>query len=260
MMLVEQFAIYHEDSMPKLSFISDEDFYTAIKAVFQIAEAAKNKSEAEFGKNVIDPFSALFEMAGFSYDQTEWLKNEKTRQAQKTLANSIGSFHQMIIGALPGWKWHANGGIIDVSNDEKKVVAEVKNKFNTTKGDSKYKIYDTLADAILPKQTLYKGYAAYYVEVIPSRPVRYDKVFTPSDNKTGLQRPANELIRQIDGYSFYHLATGIPDALEQIYLALPDAIEKVMPSIKISEHDRGFGLKYFKDAYTILPKTKKSKN
>lgn len=39
----------------------------------------------DFGENVIDPFAAMFEMAGFDLEHDSWVRNELMRQAQKTL-------------------------------------------------------------------------------------------------------------------------------------------------------------------------------
>jgi len=45
-----------------------------------------------------------------------------------------------------------------------KIIAEIKNKYNTTKGADKKTLYDNLELALLNK---YKGYTGYYVEIIP---------------------------------------------------------------------------------------------
>jgi competence CoiA-like predicted nuclease len=80
----------------------------------------------------------------------------------------------------------------------------------------------------MPIVSKYKGYTAYYVETIP-RPKKnksqiYNVPFTPSDKQTKTSRPTNNLIRKIDGQSFYALVTGVPDALEQLYDAIPIVI------------------------------------
>ena len=47
--------------MPKLSWISDNDIKKAVSVLLVKASKAKQKATAEFGKNIIDPFSAIFE-------------------------------------------------------------------------------------------------------------------------------------------------------------------------------------------------------
>jgi len=77
-----------------------------------------------------------------------------------------------------------------------------------------------------------KDYTAYYVEIIPKTPQRYNIPFRPSDSRKGSKCSANEHIRQIDGYSFYHLATGIEDVLLQLFLTIPKVMRKLNPQEK----------------------------
>lgn len=232
--------------MPYLPFLPDDVFLPLVKTMLDEAARAHRKAEQAFGRNVVDPFAVLFEMGGFGLDGSAWLASEKARQAQKTLQNHVGAFHQSLLGSLPGWQNLGTGEVFDLCCPECSIVAELKNKHNTVKGSDKVKVYDQIAKAVLTKGHKYKGYTGYYVEIIPKSPGRYDKPFTPSDNETAQQRPANELIRQIDGYSFYALATGVPDALQQVFAALPDAIEACSPNRVI---DREFAKSFFDKAF-----------
>ena len=56
--------------MAKLNWISDDALNSAILHLLNKAEAAKTAAEQKFGKNVIDPFSALFEIAAFDANYT----------------------------------------------------------------------------------------------------------------------------------------------------------------------------------------------
>ncbi len=211
--------------MSQLSFISDEALAKAVKHLLDIALEARIKADKKFERNVIDPFAVLFEMSGFRVDEPTWLTSEKNRQAQKTLQNHVGTFHQAILGVMEGWQDLGTGSVVDVVSTERKIIAEVKNKHNTVKGSDKVKVYDHMETLVMTKGHQYKDFTAYYVEIIPKTGLRYDKVFTPPDSAKGQPRRANPLIRQIDGYSFYALATGVPNALEQLFSVLPDTIE-----------------------------------
>ena len=124
-----------------------------------------------------------------------------------------------------GWKSMGKGHVFDVMNEDKKIIAEVKNKYNTTKGNHKTAIYDDLKGQIKNK---YGDFTAYYVEIIPRKREMYNKIFTPPDNRTGKRRPKNEKIRVIDGKSFYAMASGDADALKKIYLVLPAIIGEIL--------------------------------
>lgn len=177
----------------------------------------KNKKESNIHRNIVDPFCAAFEISGFNLNYDEWLKQEITRQSQKTLSNLIGDFHQKVLGSIKGWENLERGMVIDLVCKERKIIAEVKNKHNTTKGSDKARIYENLSQQVSYKGQEYKGFTAYYVEIIPKNGRRYNKEFMPSNNQTGQRCQKNELIRIIDGYSFYALVTGCDNALSQIF-------------------------------------------
>ena len=232
--------------MPKLSFISDENLNLTVQDLLKIAQQAQQKKSHDFNKNVIDPFGLLFEMSGFGIDGAAWERNERIRQTQKTLQNHVGTFHQKILGLVDGWTDEGIGNVVDLVSINRRVIAEIKNKYNTVKGSDKVKVYDSIEKLVMTKGHQYKSFTGYYVEVIPKSGQRYDKEFTPSDSTKGQQRQPNPLIRQIDGYSFYELVTGVPDALNQLFAALPDVIEK---NSAYTFTDRSFAQAFFNKAF-----------
>jgi Eco47II restriction endonuclease len=237
-----------------LPFIDDELIQAIVMDTLNEAKSAHAKANSKFASNVIDPFSALFEMAGFDLSPEKWLQQEKNRQAQKTLSNKIGEFHQRVLGGLDNWESTGiSGGIIDVVNKEMKIVAEIKNKHNTVSGPNLKGIYDQLESQVMPKGQPYKGFTAYFVQIIPKNADRFNKVYIPSDNKTGSKRSANELIRIIDGWSFYELATGKEKALELLFDVLPK-----LTGISSENFQPASVKQYFTAAYIKKPKTKVS--
>lgn len=232
--------------MPWLNFISDDVLAHAVKNLLDVAVDARRKADKGFNRNVIDPFAVLFEMSGFQVDEQAWLAGEKNRQAQKTLQNHVGTFHQTILGNIPGWEDLGTGGVIDIVCPDKKIIAEIKNKHNTVTGSDKVAVYDSIEGLVMPKLQKYKDFTGYYVEVVRKSKQPYNKPFTPSDKKSGHRRPSNPLIRQIDGYSFYALATGVPDALGQLFTVLPDVIESCS-AYRFA--DRAFASQFFHKAF-----------
>ncbi|MCA9995818.1 MAG: Eco47II family restriction endonuclease [Anaerolineales bacterium] len=148
------------------------------------------------------------------------------------MQNHIGTFHQNVLGAVAGWHNLGTGSVVDLVNPERKLIAEVKNKYNTISGGKLAELYGTLERLVMPKASDYKDYTAYYVSIIPRRPERYERPFTPSDKEKGARCPRNELIREIDGSSFYELVTGDPNALQSLYAALPTVIQVVVGSLQ----------------------------
>lgn len=229
-----------------LDFIADEDLVRQTKKLLDAALAGEAKANANPYRNVIDPFSALIDASRQGIPVTEWLDQEKARQVQKSFQNALGDFHQGILGSLDGWKDLETGGIADVRSDSNKIIAEVKNKYNTTKGNHKREIYDDLAQMIA---TTHIGYVGYYVEVVPKVKVPYNKPYAPPDNRTKLRRSARDDIRVIDGYSFYEMASGTKDALRLLYGVLPRVLADILgtaPDLIVS--DKEFG-ELFQRAY-----------
>lgn len=206
--------------MDALAFLTDGTLDAIAGELLTHARDAQDRSRRAFARNVIDPFAALFETSGFGLEHDVWLTGERTRQAQKSLQNHIGGFHQKLLGKIPGWVDLGQGEVFDLAHAERKLVAEVKNKFNTLNAAGAARLYGQLADAVSKKGHQYYGYTAYYVEIIPRKPERYDQPFTPSDPSTGSPCPEHPRVRRIDGHSFYALATGVPDALDQVFEAL----------------------------------------
>lgn len=191
----------------------------------ELLEEAKPKSQDLDYRNIVDPFSALFDMTVNQMDYDSWIRSEIRRQQQKSLQNAIGKFHQKVLGAVEGWEDLAVGEIIDLKNDERKIIAEVKNKYNTVKGSDQIGIYEALANW-RGVSTEHRAYTAYYVQILAKK-APFDRPFTPSDHTKAGERPApSEKIREIDGRSFYELVTGSKTAIDDLYDVLPGVLSK----------------------------------
>ena len=171
--------------------------------------------EKNIYKNVLDPFSSMIEASINNLDYKNWLKAETARQHQKTLQNEIGNLHQKLLGNIIGVEDLGVGGVVDIVCHQKKILAEIKNKHNTTKGNHKVAIYDDIATLLSKPE--YKGYTGYYVEIIPKKPNQFNIPFTPSDNTTKTNRSERADIRKIDGKSFYELLTDDKNAIYDMY-------------------------------------------
>lgn len=206
------------------------DYFDDINAIKKIidniySKYMNKKVKHDIFKNVIDPFSSLIESSFQAYDYDEWIAHEKTRQLQKTLQNMIGTMHEEILGNITGVRKLKVGKVTDIVVDNKKIIAEIKNKFNTTKGNHKVNIYDDLSKQLTKPE--FKDYTAYYVEIIPKKAEIYNKPFTPPDNTSKTNRPTNQNIRQIDGKSFYALLTNDENAIYKIHNEILSAISNL---------------------------------
>ena len=90
----------HQD----LKFIKKEKLFFLCKRIVDVLQKSANSKEIQLYKNIVDPFSALFDASYQGISLSQWLELEKTRQIQKTFQNEIGSFHQQILGSIDGWE------------------------------------------------------------------------------------------------------------------------------------------------------------
>ncbi|MCL2017457.1 MAG: Eco47II family restriction endonuclease [Alphaproteobacteria bacterium] len=203
-----------------LSWISDKDLREICESII-LHTKAKTKDEVDF-KNIVDPFSAVFDIAINDMSFDDWFKNENIRQKQKTLQNQIGRFHQSVLGKIKGWEDLGVGGVVDLVNREKGIIAEVKNKYNTVKGSDKIGVHDKLSRAL---NYGHRGSTAYFVSILAKG--RINSPFTPSDNEKGVRPAVNEKIREVDGATFYEIATDSSTALADLYAYLPKVLADI---------------------------------
>lgn len=209
--------------MAYLPFISDENLIKFTRELVDAAIKSQDTVERNPYKNVIDPFSALIDAARQKISLDEWMEQEKSRQVQKAFQNAVGTFHQSILGSMPGWNDSGAGGSYDVINDEKRIIAEIKNKYNTMSSGQQIAVYDKLARWLDYGK---KGYTAYVVDVVPKSPRPYLQPFVPSER--GVRRQTRDNLLRIDGRSFYALASGQNDAIDQLYKVLPKVLEDIL--------------------------------
>ena len=213
--------------MAYLSWIADEKIKACVREVLVKGFEGIQKADKNIFRNGVDPFSALFDAACHNISLETWMTFERRRQSQKTLQNALGGFHQQVLSKVEGWHI-PDENFVDLVCESRKIVVEVKNKHNTVKKSDLKSIYDELQQAVMHKTSRYRGYTGYYVTVIPDSHVRFNRTFIPPDNATRTLKASNELIREVDGFSFYALVTEQENALQGLYRALPTIIKSVL--------------------------------
>lgn len=185
---------------------------------------AAQQEKLDLYRNTIDCFSAAIDSVVQEISLDNWLIQESERQIQKTKQNAIGTLHEDVLGSIDGVQNLPVGNLVDLVSHKHKIVAEIKNKHNTTKGNHKVAIYHDLAKAL----ENYEGYIGYYVEVLPAGRNTYNEPFTPSDNKLKKKLPQRDDIRRIDGRTFYAMLTGFTDAIDELYKELPSLVSEIV--------------------------------
>jgi hypothetical protein len=199
-----------------LPFIDNESLYSHARKLVEAVQNATDRADRNLHRNVVDPFSALVDAIRQGVTLSEWFDQERSRQIQKSLQNAIGTFHQDVIGSIYEWENTGSGGSYDARCESKRIIAEIKNKYNTMNSGSQLAVYDKLS-----KHLDYgdRGFKAYLVEIVPKSPEPYEIPFHPTER--GTSRPVRNDILRIDGKSFYAIATGDPHALKKLYDVMP---------------------------------------
>lgn len=234
--------------MSYLSWISDDKLVTACEHLALAVQQGERHAELNFDRNVIDPFAVCFSIGLLKMSPREWRRAEIHRQIDKALSNAIGTFHQQVLSSIDGWQDLNNTNQVDLVNPDRRIIAELKNKHNTLNAAGTVTLYKKLSDLVNSKSSRYKGYTSYYVAIIPKSANGIDSLFYPSDNALGERCKQDEKIRAIDGYRFYALASGSPNALQDLFNVIPFVFRDNGLG-NMQDKDIPYLLHLFKEAY-----------
>ncbi|MCY4211258.1 MAG: Eco47II family restriction endonuclease [Gammaproteobacteria bacterium] len=202
--------------MSSLLWIDDGILQRVVLNMLERAQKASDNAPKNIKKNVIDPFSSLILAAATGISEEGDLTSvQQVNSASSGISNAIGNFHQQILGSVRGFNNHDSG--YDLECAERRILAEVKNKHNTMNGPNREKVVSDLDTAVKQKAGNWIG---YLVIIIPAKPVRYKKRLTRRE------------VYEIDGASFYELATGHAHALHDLYYAVEDIAAERYPELR----------------------------
>ena len=210
-----------------LGFISNEDIFNHVKET--VSKYRYNINLSSFNSNIIDPIKLTFDSKIYNQTMKQTIENECIRQIDKTNSNNIGYFHQNIFKyANNSWQVPKNGAddSFDVTNHEKHIFCEIKNKHNTMNSSSSQKTYIRMQDKILRDDKA----TCYLVEVIAKR--SQDIVWA---NKVDGQNFAHERIRRISIDKFYDMVFDQKNAFFKLCQSLPEIIDDVISEAEIEK-------------------------
>ncbi len=204
-----------------LSFISDDDFDTAVAELVERVAAARTRSEQRRQNSVRDPFFYVAAACVLGLPAANLGSLSTSQTLAQATSMAIGTLHQRIINSMPGWQ--DPNASVDAVNERRRLVAEIKNAHNTMNTSDKNANIRKLEDYLKFRRWNATG-KAYLVMVLPRRPLR---------EESHLQNG----VYAIDGRSFYALASNVPDALEQVFEQLPARIMKHLPQSAVEQVD-----------------------
>ena len=208
-----------------VNFISDEHLLHCIANLHKAYLKAKNNiTKKKFYSNKVDSIKLTFDAKFNNINEESLIQSEILRQIDKSINNSIGTFHEQILGGIQGFQVGNLSGF-DIKAKDDSLFADIKNKHNTMNSSSAESLYQKLkvyADT-------YKKANCYWVQILAKG--SFNKPWIGEING---KEYSHSRVFKISGDQFYALLSGQQDALIKLYIALPKAIKDYLYSVEHS--------------------------
>src|SRR5690606_1301298 len=205
-----------------VNFISDEHLLNCIENLHKSYLRAKNNiSKKSFYTNKVDTIKLTFDAKFNDINEDDLIQSEILRQIDKSINNSIGTFHEQILGGIKGYEIGNLSGF-DIKANDDMLFADIKNKHNTMNSSSAEALFQKLAHYA----NSYKKARCYWVQIWAKSSF--------CENWTGEingKEYSHSRVFKISGDRFYALLSGQEDALYQLYKNLPKAIDEYLKNI-----------------------------
>ena len=206
-----------------LNFITDEHLLSCIETLHKsYLKAKENVSKKKFYKNKIDTIKLTFDSKFNDLDEKTLIKTEINRQIDKSINNSIGTFHEQILGGIKGYEMGNLSGF-DIKANNNSLFADIKNKHNTMNSSSAESLFQKLSKYA----DTYKQAKCYWVQILAKNSFN-EKWFGEINGKE--YSPSR--VYKISGDQFYKLLSGNENALFELYKVLPKAISDYLSNQK----------------------------
>lgn len=209
-----------------VNFISDTHLLSCIGNLHKTYLKAKNNiTKQNFYSNKVDTIKLTFDAKFNGIDEESLIQSEILRQIDKSINNSIGTFHEQILGGIKGFEaGNLSGYDIKAKNDT--LFADIKNKHNTMNSSAAEALFQKLARYAND----YKKAKCYWVQILAKG--SFCELWSGDING---KEYSHSRVYKISGDQFYALLSGQEDALFQLYKALPIAIKDYLKSADQNE-------------------------
>lgn len=209
-----------------VDFISDEHFLSCVANLYKAYLKAKNNiTKKNFYNNKVDTIKLTFDAKFNDIDEETLIQAEILRQIDKSINNSIGTFHEQILGGIKGFEVGNLSGF-DIKAKDDTLFADIKNKHNTMNSSSAEALFQKLkryADD-------YKKSKCYWVQILAKG--SFCELWKGDING---KEYGHSRVYKISGDQFYALLSGKEDAFFQLYKNLPIVVNDYLNSIEKSE-------------------------
>lgn len=209
-----------------VNFISDQHLLNCIENLYKAYIKAKNNiTKKSFYKNKVDTIKLTFDSKFNDISEEDLIQSEILRQIDKSINNSIGTFHEQVLGGIKGFEIGNLSGF-DIKATDDTLFADIKNKHNTMNSSSAEALFQKLARYADD----YKKAKCYWVQILAKN--SFNLLWQGEING---KEYSHSRVYKISGDRFYALLSGQDDALFQLYKALPTAIKDYLIAIEKDE-------------------------
>lgn len=206
-----------------ISYVSDEHLLECIKNLHNSYLKAKNNvSKKSFYSNKVDTIKLTFDSKFNNINEENLIQAEILRQIDKSINNSIGTFHEQVLGGIEGYEVGNLSGF-DIKAKDETLFADIKNKHNTMNSSSAEALFQKLARYA----DTYKKAKCYWVQILAKG--SFNESWKGEING---KEYSHSRVFKISGDQFYALLSGEKNALFQLYKSLPLAISDYLQSIE----------------------------
>ncbi|MFN4122215.1 MAG: Eco47II family restriction endonuclease [Flavobacteriales bacterium] len=209
-----------------VNFITDEHLLTCIGNLHNAYLKTKNNiTKKNFYSNKVDTIKLTFDSKFNDIDEEKLIQSEILRQIDKSINNSIGTFHEQILGGIKGFEAGNLSGY-DIKATDNTLFADIKNKHNTMNSSAAEALFQKLkryADD-------YKQAKCYWVQILAKG--SFCELWSGDING---KEYSHSRVYKISGDQFYALLSGQQDAMLQLYKALSSAIKDYLKSVEKTE-------------------------
>jgi Eco47II restriction endonuclease len=206
-----------------VDFITDDHLLQGIANLHKAYLKAKsNVDKKNFYANKVDTIKLTFDAKFNDINEESLIQAEVLRQIDKSINNSIGTFHEHILGGIKGFEVGKLSGF-DIKANDDTLFADIKNKHNTMNSSSAESLFQKLARYADD----YKKAKCYWVQILAKN--SFNELWKGEING---KEYSHSRIYKISGDQFYALLSGQEDALFQLYKILPNAISDYLESIE----------------------------
>lgn len=198
-----------------VDFITDDHLLNCIENLYNAYLRAKNNiTKNNLYKNKVDTIKLTFDSKFNGIDEDDLVQSEVLRQIDKSINNSIGTFHEQILGGIKGYSAGNLAGY-DIKSIDDTLFADIKNKHNTMNSSAAEALFQKLARYAND----YKKAKCYWVQILAKG--SFCELWSGEING---KEYSHSRVYKISGDQFYALLTGQDDAFYQLYKSLPIAI------------------------------------